>query len=80
MRRSPLAGSAVNRSRELARAGRDARRDTPRVLGLKKGSVDRALAGLVGKAEARRTASGPELTDPLLEHWPLNAACSESLG
>ena len=27
------------------------------------------LAGLVGKAEARRTASGPELTDPLLEHW-----------
>ena len=38
-------------------------------LGLKKGSVDRALAGLVGKAEARRTASGPELTDPLLEHW-----------
>ena len=40
-----------------------------RVLGLKKGSVDRALAGLVGKAEAHRTSYGPELTDPLLEHW-----------
>ena len=26
-------------------------------------------AGLVGKAEARVTPSGPELTDPLLEHW-----------
>jgi hypothetical protein len=43
--------------------------ETLRFLGLKKGSVDRALAGLVGKAEARRTAAGPELTDPLLEHW-----------
>ena len=43
--------------------------DTLRVLGLKKGSVDRALAGLVGKAEAHRTPHGPELTDPLLEHW-----------
>jgi uncharacterized protein len=43
--------------------------ETVRFLGLKKGSVDRALAGLVGKAEARPTPSGPELTDPLLEHW-----------
>jgi hypothetical protein len=43
--------------------------DTVRFLGLKKGSVDRALAGLVGKAEARQTPAGPELTDPLLEHW-----------
>jgi hypothetical protein len=43
--------------------------ETMRFLGLKKGSVDRALSGLVGKAEARLTASGPELTDPLLEHW-----------
>jgi hypothetical protein len=43
--------------------------DTLRVLGLKKGSVDRALAGLVGKAEVRRTPSGPVLTDPLLELW-----------
>ena len=39
------------------------------MLGLKKGSVDRALSGLVGKAEARLTAAGPELTDPLLEDW-----------
>jgi hypothetical protein len=43
--------------------------ETLRFLGLKKGSVDRALAGLVGKAEAHQTVSGPELTDPLLEHW-----------
>jgi hypothetical protein len=43
--------------------------ETLRFLGLKKGSVDRALAGLVGKAEARRTPAGPVLTDPLLEHW-----------
>ena len=43
--------------------------ETLRFLGLKKGSVDRALAGLVGKAEAHQTGSGPELTDPLLELW-----------
>jgi hypothetical protein len=43
--------------------------ETLRFLGLKKGSVDRALAGLVGKAEARQTGSGAELTDPLLELW-----------
>jgi hypothetical protein len=43
--------------------------ETGRFVGLKKGSVDRALAGLVGKAEARLGPSGPELTDPLLEHW-----------
>jgi hypothetical protein len=43
--------------------------ETLRLLGLKKGSVDRALSGLVGKAEARRTPAGPELSDPLLEHW-----------
>jgi hypothetical protein len=43
--------------------------DTLSFLGLKKGSIDRALAGLVGKAEAHQTPSGPELTDPLLEHW-----------
>lgn len=43
--------------------------DALRFLGLKKGSVDRALSGLVGKAEARQTPNGPELTDPLLEHW-----------
>ena len=43
--------------------------ETLRFLGLKKGSVDRALAGLVGKAEAYGTPRGPELTDPLLELW-----------
>ena len=43
--------------------------ETLRFLGLRKGSVDRALSGLVGKAEVRRTPAGPELTDPLLEHW-----------
>jgi hypothetical protein len=43
--------------------------DTLRFLGLKKGSVDRALAGLVGKAEARIADGRAELTDPLLEHW-----------
>lgn len=43
--------------------------ETLRFLGLKKGSVDRALAGLAGKAEVRLTPSGPVLTDPLLEHW-----------
>ena len=43
--------------------------ETLRFLGLRKGSVDRALSGLVGKAEARRTPDGPRLTDPLLEHW-----------
>ena len=40
-----------------------------RFLGLRKGSVDRALSGLIGKAEVRPTPAGPELTDPLLEHW-----------
>lgn len=45
--------------------------ETLRFLGLRKGSVDRALSGLVGKAEARMTSAGPELTDPLLEHWLL---------
>jgi hypothetical protein len=43
--------------------------ETFRFLGLKKGSVDRALAGLVGKAEAQQTPAGSQLTDPLLEHW-----------
>jgi uncharacterized protein len=38
-------------------------------LGLKRGSVDRALAGLVGRGEALRTGGGSELTDPLLEAW-----------
>ena len=43
--------------------------ETLRFLGLRRGSVGRALSGLVGKAEVRVTDAGPELTDPLLEHW-----------
>jgi hypothetical protein len=43
--------------------------ETLRFLGLRRGSVGRALSGLVGKAEARVTDAGPVLTDPLLEHW-----------
>lgn len=43
--------------------------ETLRPLGLKRGSVDRALAGLVGRGEALRTATGPQLADPLLEAW-----------
>jgi len=43
--------------------------ETLRLLGLKKGSIDRALAGLLGKAEAYAGPAGPTLTDPLLEHW-----------
>jgi uncharacterized protein len=38
-------------------------------LGLKRGSVDRALAGLIGRGEALRVDGGPQLTDPLLEAW-----------
>jgi uncharacterized protein len=41
-----------------------------RSVGLKRGSIDRALAGLEGRGEAVRS-SGWELTDPLLEHWLL---------
>ena len=43
--------------------------DTYRPLGLKKGSIDRALAGLEGRAEVVRTSAGPVLTDPLLAAW-----------
>lgn len=43
--------------------------ETLRMLGLRRGSVGRALSGLVGKAEVRMTEAGAELTDPLLEHW-----------
>jgi hypothetical protein len=43
--------------------------ETLRFLGLKKGSVDRALSGLIGKAEVHQIRAGPELTDPLLELW-----------
>ena len=43
--------------------------ETLRFLGLRRGSVGRALSGLVGKAEVRVTDAGPVLTDPLLEYW-----------
>ncbi len=43
--------------------------ETLRFLGLRRGSVGRALSGLIGKAEVQVTDAGPELTDPLLEHW-----------
>jgi hypothetical protein len=42
--------------------------DVYRSVGLKRGSIDRALAGLEGRGEAIRD-TGWELTDPLLEHW-----------
>jgi uncharacterized protein len=42
--------------------------DVYRSVGLKRGSIDRALAGLEGRGEAIR-GTGWELTDPLLEHW-----------
>ena len=38
-------------------------------LGLKRGSVDRALSGLVGKAEVMLGTGGPTLVDPLLDAW-----------
>jgi uncharacterized protein len=40
-----------------------------RSVGLKRGSIDRALAGLEGRGEAIRGAAGWELADPLLERW-----------
>lgn len=43
--------------------------ETLRMLGLRRGSVGRALSGLIGKAEVHQTDGGPKLTDPLLEHW-----------
>jgi hypothetical protein len=43
--------------------------ETLRPLGLKRGSVDRALSGLVGRGDVLRTSAGAELTDPLLEAW-----------
>jgi hypothetical protein len=38
-------------------------------VGLKRGSVDKALAGLEGRGEVMRRGSGPELTDPFLDYW-----------
>ncbi len=39
-------------------------------VGLKRGSVDKALAGLEGRGEVMRQAGGgPELSDPFLDRW-----------
>lgn len=40
-----------------------------RPVGLKRGSIDRALAGLHGRGEAIRGRGGWQLADPLLEAW-----------
>lgn len=40
-----------------------------RAVGLKRGSIDRALASLEGRGEVIRTGTGPRLTDPLFERW-----------
>jgi uncharacterized protein len=40
-----------------------------RQVGLKRGSIDRALAGLHGRGEAIRGPGGWQLADPLLEAW-----------
>jgi hypothetical protein len=40
-----------------------------RSVGLKRGSIDRALAGLHGRGEALRAPHGWQLADPLLEAW-----------
>jgi hypothetical protein len=40
-----------------------------RSVGLKRGSIDRALAGLYGRGEAIRGPGGWQLADPLLEAW-----------
>lgn len=40
-----------------------------RTVGLKRGSVEKALTGLEGRAEVMRGPHGPALADPFLEHW-----------
>ena len=42
---------------------------TYRPVGLKKGSIEKALAGLAGRGEAIKARGRVRLTDPLLEHW-----------
>lgn len=39
------------------------------LVGLKKGSVDKALRGLEARADVMRTDAGPRLSDPLFELW-----------
>jgi uncharacterized protein len=38
-------------------------------VGLKRGSIRKALETLEGRGDAIRTPQGPRLTDPLLEYW-----------
>ena len=38
-------------------------------VGLKRGSIRKALDTLEGRGDVIRTPQGPRLTDPLLEHW-----------
>lgn len=38
-------------------------------VGLRRGSVEKALTGLEGRGELLRAGRRPQLTDPLLEHW-----------
>lgn len=41
-------------------------------VGIKKGSVNRAVEGLIARGDALEITGGvPRLTDPLLEHWLL---------
>lgn len=42
---------------------------TYRPVGLKKGSIEKALSGLIGRGEASRQDDHVRLTDPLFEQW-----------
>jgi len=42
---------------------------TYRPVGLKKGSIEKALSGLIGRGEATQRDSHVRLTDPLFEQW-----------
>jgi len=55
----------------LAIAGGGTLYDEPvyTAVGLKRGSIRKALDTLEGRGDAIRTPRGPQLTDPLLEHW-----------
>lgn len=55
----------------LAIAGGGTLYDEPvyTAVGLKRGSIRKALDTLEGRGDAIRTSRGPQLTDPLLEHW-----------
>lgn len=53
----------------LTRPGTVYEEATLAAVGLKRGSVEKALSGLEGRGEVLRAPLGPQLTDPLLEHW-----------